>query len=106
MNWIMKKIMVSMAVAMFTAVSFANATNIVSSPSAAIVYNQEKTEIKPEELPDAVKSTLATEPYSEWQVQKAYVVRGEDGGQTFEAEVSKGEESQTIRFDQEGKVIE
>lgn len=96
-----------MAVAVLASASFVNA----STPSfnispASITASQEKVEVKPEELPDAVKSALAAEPYSEWQVQKAFLVPGENDTQVYELALVKGEETSAVKFDQSGKVIE
>lgn len=105
-NYIMKKLMMSMAVALFASVSMANASAISTSSPFATVVNQEKVEIKPEELPDPVKAALAAEPYNAWQVQKAFQVPGENGANTYEVALVKGEETSTAKFDKDGKVIE
>lgn len=104
----MKKLMVSMAVAVLASVSFANAYHITekSSSPAIMATLQEKVEIKPEELPDAVKTTLGNETYQSWQVQKAFIVPTDNGDQVYELALVKGEETQTVRLDKDGKVIE
>ena len=98
--------MMSMAVALFASVSMAIASAISTSSPFATVVNQEKVEIKPEELPDPVKAALAAEPYNAWQVQKAFQVPGENGANTYEVALVKGEETSTAKFDKDGKVIE
>lgn len=102
----MKKLMISMAVAMLTTVGFANANIILDSPTASVKVYQEKVEVKPEELPEAVKTTLNAAPYNEWQVEKAYLVPGENGTSHFEINLIKGEDKSTVKLDNEGKVIE
>ena len=104
---IMKKSMISMAIAVFASVSFANAnsTGVLYSP-AAIVTMQEKVEIKPQELPEAVKTTLRNGTYQSWQIQQAFTVTADGGEQIYELTLSKGEESQTVKLDKDGKVIE
>ncbi|MFA7472497.1 MAG: hypothetical protein WCY86_06315 [Spirosomataceae bacterium] len=103
----MKKLMISMAVAMLTTVGFANATTNVDKNRVTVSsVTQDKVEVKPEELPEAVKATLNGAPYSEWKVEKAYLVPGENGTSHFEINVSKGEETSTIKLDNEGKVID
>lgn len=99
--------MISMAVAAIATCSFAHTTN-QTNPSAAteIAVQQDKVEVKPDELPEGVKATLAAAPYNEWNVEKAYLVPGENESNYFEISFSKGEEKATAKFDQEGKVIE
>ncbi len=63
---------------------------------------EEKVKINPEELPDAVKKTLATDEYKDWTVSAAYVYKE---SQTYEVEVKKGEETKTFKFDKEGKLV-
>ncbi len=104
----MKKLMVSMAVAVLASVSFANASNITEKSSSPVIVAalQEKVEIKPEELPDAVKTTLGNETYQSWQVQKAFIVPTNNGDQIYEIALAKGEETQTVKLDKDGKVVE
>jgi hypothetical protein len=61
---------------------------------------QEKTEIKAEALPEAVKKTLAGDDYKGWEIAKAYVAK-----EVYEVELKKGTESKTFKFDKEGKAI-
>lgn len=103
----MKKFVFSMATAILASVSLANASNpSIHTSSASVIINQEKVEIKPEELPDKVREALGAAPYNTWQVQKAYRVPGENETQTFEIALVKGEETSTVKFDNDGKVIE
>jgi hypothetical protein len=61
---------------------------------------QEKTEIKPENLPDAVKKTLAGDAYKGWEISKAYVAK-----EVYEVELKKGADTKTFKFDKEGNSI-
>lgn len=65
----------------------------------------EKKEVKVEELPDAVKATLASDEYKEWQAQKAYMVKPGTGAEYYEIELKKGEEAKTVKLDKDGKVV-
>ncbi len=96
-----------MAVAMMAAFSFANATtNKMITPAIEIRTAQDKVEVKPEDLPEAVKATLAAAPYNEWKVEKAYSVPGENETTYFEISLSKGEDTATVNLDKDGKVIQ
>ncbi len=61
---------------------------------------QEKTEIKAESLPEAVKKTLAGDDYKGWEISKAYTAK-----EGYEVELKKGTETKTIKLDKDGKVI-
>jgi len=103
----MKKLMISMGVAMMTAFSFANASaNKLNTPATEIRAAQDKVEVKPEDLPEAVKATLAAAPYNEWKVEKAYSVPGQNDTTYFEISLSKGEDTSTVNLDKDGKVIQ
>lgn len=64
-----------------------------------ITIQGEKTKIKPEELPEAVKKTLAGDDYKGWEVANAYVSK-----EVYEVELKKGTEMKTFKFDKEGKL--
>lgn len=96
-----------MAVAMLATFSFANASNSVNTqPASAVTISQDKVEVKKEDLPEAVKSTLSAAPYSEWKIEKAYMVPGENEKNHFEISLSKGEEISTVKLDKDGKVLD
>jgi hypothetical protein len=61
---------------------------------------QEKTEIKAENLPEAVKKTLAGGDYKDWEISKAYVIK-----EVYEVELKKATETKTIKLDKDGKWI-
>ena len=67
---------------------------------------QEKTAIKPEELPDAVKKTLSSETYEGWTIEEAFKITEENKADVFEVRVKKGEETATMQFDAAGQKIE
>ncbi len=100
--------MISMAVAMIAAFSFANASasNNMINPAIEVRAAQDKVEVKPEDLPEPVKATLAAAPYNEWKVEKAYSVPGENETTHFEISLSKGEDTATVKLDKDGKVIQ
>jgi hypothetical protein len=89
--------------AMVVGIGFVNATGtIVTNPNVVTVQQDDKEKIKPEELPEAVKTTLNGDEYKGWLVQTAYRIKSKD---IYEVEVKKGAETKTIRFDKDGKVV-
>jgi len=63
----------------------------------------EKTKIKTEQLPDAVKQTLEDQEYKGWLINAAFHDAKKD---EFEVELKNGTESQTVRFSKEGQRID
>ncbi len=90
-------------------VAFA-ATATIAQPvklvSTEIIAQQEKTPIKLEELPDAVKTTLTGEQFTGWAPAEAFVVTPEEGAKYFEVTLKKGEEVKVVNLGEDGKVIE
>jgi hypothetical protein len=70
--------------------------------ASVVQMADEKIKIKNEELPEAVKKTLAGDEYKGWEVSNAYMYK-ESG--TYEVEVKKGTELKTFKFDKEGKLV-
>ena len=88
-------------------VSFATVqANQLTQINTTIAVTQEKVAVKPEDLPEAVKTTLATDAYAGWQVVGAFLVTKADNTQLYEVSLKNGEESATINFDKEGKKVE
>ena len=102
---IMKKLTTSVifyALLLFTAVQ-ANALTI-SKPATNII--QEKVAVKPEDLPEAVKTTLASDAYAGLQVVSAFLITKEDNSQFFEISLKKGEETLKLNLDKDGKKVD
>ncbi|WP_298740486.1 hypothetical protein [uncultured Chitinophaga sp.] len=99
----MKKLMLSMA---FLAVAGTVTVYANNKQDVAIVnFQDEKTPVKVEELPDAVKAALAGDDYKEWKAEKAFMVKPASGAEYYEVELKKGEEAKTVKLDKDGKVV-
>ena len=101
----MKKLIISaLALGMISSV------NVQAKPlteSAATIYKvQEKVAIKPEDLPEAVKTTLASNTYLGWEVTAAFLITKQDNSQYYEIAAKKGTETATINLDKDGKKVE
>lgn len=93
--------------ALVSGLAFASAQTIapvqeVSAPSAATTV-VEKVKIKPEELPDAIKTTLKSDDYKGWMAYAAYHDTAKD---LYEVELRKGSETKSFKFDAEGKKVD
>ncbi|HRG09337.1 MAG TPA: hypothetical protein PLJ08_12245 [Cyclobacteriaceae bacterium] len=92
-------------VAILSLVLFAGAmqtTFAVTSSSVAIELQDELVKITTDQLPDAVKQTLASADYQGWAVEEAYHNKTKDH---YELKVKKEAETKTLKFSKDGKEI-
>src|SRR5690606_415016 len=90
-------------VAFATTATFAQPVETVNTE---IISQQEKTAVKLEELPDAVKTTLSGEEYTSWIPSEAFVVTSQEGTKSFEVTLKKDEEVKVVNLGEDGKKIE
>ncbi|SEL04287.1 intein N-terminal splicing region [Chitinophaga rupis] len=100
----MKNLMLSLVVVALSGVVTVNA-NAHKPVIAKVQLQDEKKPVKVEELPDAVKATLASDDYKEWKADKAFWVKPATGAEYYEVELKKGEEAKTVKLDKDGKVV-
>jgi hypothetical protein len=83
------------------------AVNVVSAQRVTTPVAQdqadEKVKIKVEELPDAVKTALASDSYKGWSADAAFYNKTKDN---YEVQVKKGTETKTLKFSKDGNIIE
>ena len=100
----MKKLFFSISLVLFSAVMvFAQET----VKETAVIeqgndVQDEKVEIMTDELPEAVRTTLSTEEYKDWTIEKAYHIKTNNH---YEVKLKKGSESKSIKFDKDGNVV-
>ncbi len=101
----MKKLILSAAFFAFAGVASVQASNIPASIQIVVQDSVIKTPIKLEELPDAVKNALQSEPYKDWTPTAAFSVK--DGDKSyFQVDVRKEEETSSLKFTADGKPVE
>jgi hypothetical protein len=61
----------------------------------------DKTKIKSEELPEAVKKSLEAQEYRGWLIDAAYHVKSTD---SYEVELKNGAETKTVKFNKDGEI--
>ena len=61
----------------------------------------DKTKIKSEELPEAVKKALEAQEYRGWLIDAAYHVKSTD---SYEVQLKNGAETKSVKFDKDGKI--
>lgn len=79
--------------------------SVQSSINTTVIAGQSKVAIRPEDLPEAVKSTLSGS-YAEWKVTSAYLVTRDDNSQYYEVNIKRAEETSTLNLDKYGKKID
>jgi len=92
--------------AVVAGLTFVNAQNIAPAQEAvtpAAVQAVEKVKIKPEQLPDAVKTTLKGDDYKGWSAYAAY---HDTQTNIYEVELRKGSETKSVKFDADGKKVD
>lgn len=105
----MKKIMIlsAFSLLMFDHSVFAKNNSVELSMSKYIVSmidDNAKSPVKIEELPEAVKKTLATDAYKGWTASEAFLVQGKT--EYYEIIVKKEAEVKTVKLNKEGIVVE
>jgi hypothetical protein len=83
----------------------ANVLAVSSSISSLSVFIQgdAKIQIKPEELPDAVKKAIA-DKYNGWEISTAFWVKSKS--EYYEVNLKKETDNKLLKFDKDGKPIE
>lgn len=99
----MKKVLFAL-LAIVGSFSVMSATaNVMDDNATIVALEDEKMQIQPEELPDAVKAALNSEDYTGWQISAAYKYAEKD---IYEVELKNGEEVATVKFDKDGQKVE
>ena len=99
----MKKVLFAL-LAIMGSISVISATaNVMDDNATVVALEDEKMQIQPEELPDAVKAALNSEDYTGWQISAAYKYAEKD---IYEVELKNGEEVATVKFDKDGQKVE
>ncbi|OJV17672.1 MAG: hypothetical protein BGO21_01290 [Dyadobacter sp. 50-39] len=79
--------------------------SVQSRTEMTVIAEQSKVAVRPEDLPEAVKSTLSGS-YAEWKVSSAYLVTRDDNSQYYELNIKRAEETFTLNLDKYGKKID
>ena len=99
--------MLSAAILAFAGMATVNAETVNSKISVATVMQfQDRTPVKAEDLPDAVKEALAGEEYSEWTIKEAFAVAPAEGVPFFEISLQKGDENRVVTLNEAGEVVD
>ncbi|MES2689288.1 MAG: hypothetical protein V4658_02730 [Bacteroidota bacterium] len=105
----MKKIMIlsAFSLLMFDHSVFAKNNSVelnISEYIVSILDDNTKSPVKIEDLPEAVKKTLAADAYKGWAASEAFLVQGK--AEYYEIIVKKEAEVKTLKLNKEGIVVE
>jgi hypothetical protein len=88
---------------------FFSATVTAGTPSnTAISINvneDERQPVKAEELPEAVKKTLAGDDYKGFAITEATLVKSADATSHYEVSLAKDKETKLVKIDKDGKIL-
>ena len=101
----MKKLIISAMALTLIAFNSVRSEPVLTT-ATEITSAHEKVAVKPEDLPEAIKTTLSGDTYAGWQVTSAFLVTKEDNSQFYELSLKKGEETSTLNLDKDGKKVE
>ena len=101
----MKRLTIAiMALSMVSLFSI-DATDAMASCHVEVLV-QDKMSVKPEDLPEPIKSTLSAGAYAGWEITEAFLITKPDKTQFFEIIVKKGSEMSKINLDKDGRKVE
>jgi hypothetical protein len=84
------------------------AKTVYSSNTAvvSVAFNEdEKTAVKPEELPESIKKTLAADEYKGWAIQSAALVKTAETSHYEVSLANEKKEIKMIKFDKDGALL-
>ncbi|RKD14477.1 hypothetical protein BCY91_08380 [Pelobium manganitolerans] len=102
----MKKFILSAAIVALTTVAFAQNNDSETTPqqqtqATAAQDSSTTTPVKMEDLPEAVKTTLASEAYKAWTPTEAFLVK-ENGNEFYQINVTKDDEKGSVKIKADG----
>lgn len=103
----MKNIILISAIALtitgaISAKVFSNQNAITSI--STFLQGDARIQIRPEELPAAIKKTLADDKYNQWEISAVFWVKSKT--EYYEIMMKKEVENKIFKFNKEGKLIE
>jgi hypothetical protein len=80
-------------------------TQPAQTAPATAPSSDDKTAVKLEDLPDAVKATLASPSLKAWTPTEAFLVKSADGKEYYAINIKKDDEVGSVQIDKEGKPV-
>jgi hypothetical protein len=102
----MKKMILSAAFLAIAGLTTVKASEVKSPVIAIQQDSTTKVPVKPEELPDAVKTTLQSDKYKEFTPSAAYLVTAADKSEWYLVELAKEGQTASLKIGKDGVVVE
>ncbi|WP_316842237.1 hypothetical protein [Pedobacter gandavensis] len=103
----MKKIILSAAFLAFAGFTQVKATDVKNPVIISVKQDSTtKTPVELKDLPDAVKTTLASDKYKDWTPTAAFLIVNADKTEFFQVDVKKQEETASLKLTKDGAIIE
>lgn len=96
----MKRIVFALGAMLFTGYLMANGT-VKESTIVVAQADTIKEKISEDQLPAAVKTTLAKDEYKDWKVDAVYLYKKE----YYQVVLKKDMDTRTVNFDKDGKLV-
>jgi len=80
-------------------------TTAATPPATTTAAEETKTAVTVEELPEAVKTTLASATLKPWTPYEAYLIKETDGDEYYAINLKKDEQTGSVKLDKEGKPV-
>jgi len=103
----MKKFILSAAFLAVAGLTTVKANEIKNPVIVAVQQDSTiKTPVELKDLPDSVKTTLASEPIKAWTPTAAFLITNADKTSYYQVDVKKEEELKSLKIGKDGKIIE
>ncbi len=99
----MKKIILACAAVAFMTAGF-TAKAMYNNTPVAVAEDDNKTQVDPATLPDAVKATLAGDAYKGWTVSNVWLVKTASA-EYYQIELTKENQKNTVKLDKDDKTV-
>ena len=103
----MKKIILSAAFLAVAGLTTVKANDINEQVIVAVPQDSTtQTPVELKDLPEPVQKTLLSDPVKEWTPTAAFLVTNQDKSTHYLISVKKEEETQTLKIDKEGNILQ
>jgi hypothetical protein len=77
---------------------------VQANAATAVFQDATETPVKPEELPEAVKTALSGDAYKDWSIASASHVK-DANGEYYKVTLTKGQDKQEVKLNKDGQAV-
>jgi hypothetical protein len=103
---VMKRVIFVIGATLLTGSLIAGANGVVNKAGSKTVLVQDdpkKEKVDVDQLPQAIKNTLAGDDYKGWTIESAYLVKGEK--EYYQITLKQDHNSKTVNLDKDGNTM-